>query len=111
VGSFSLNLVPSVSLFSINLVRELARLSGRALYVLGPLRLPLRRSGQNRVVLIGNAVRSGTGSAEKTGSRRYRNLTSKARSDSCCQTQSYLRIGQRYLRMTQNPLWLHVVCC
>jgi hypothetical protein len=33
VGSFSLNLVPSVSLFSINLVRELARLSGRALYV------------------------------------------------------------------------------
>jgi hypothetical protein len=21
-----------------------------------------------------------------------------------CQTQSYLRIGQRYLRMTQNPL-------
>jgi hypothetical protein len=27
-----------------------------------------------------------------------------------CQTQSYLRIGQRYLRMTQNPL-LHVVCC
>src|SRR5271166_3300985 len=28
-----------------------------------------------------------------------------------CQTQSYLRIGQRYLRMTQNPLWLHVVCC
>jgi hypothetical protein len=28
-----------------------------------------------------------------------------------CQTQSYLRIGQRYLRMTQNPLSLHVVCC
>jgi hypothetical protein len=26
-------------------------------------------------------------------------------SNSCrCQTQSYLRIGQRYLRMTQNPL-------
>jgi dihydrofolate reductase len=40
--------------------------------------LPLRRSGQNRVVLIGNAVRSGTGSAEETGSRRLRNLTSKA---------------------------------
>ena len=28
-----------------------------------------------------------------------------------CQTQSYLRIGQRYLRMTHNPLRLHVVCC
>src|SRR5271166_5556680 len=28
-----------------------------------------------------------------------------------CQTQSYLRIGQRYLRLTQNPLWLHVVYC
>jgi len=25
-------------------------------------------------------------------------------SRSSCQTQSYLRIGQRYLRMTQNPL-------
>ena len=28
-----------------------------------------------------------------------------------CQTQNYLRIVQRYLRMTQNPLSLHVVCC
>jgi hypothetical protein len=26
------------------------------------------------------------------------------REKGACQTQSYLRIGQRYLRMTQNPL-------
>src|SRR5271165_2917990 len=33
-----------------------------------------------------------------------RQSTSWSTVDSTCQTQSYLRIGQRYLRMTQNPL-------
>ena len=33
--------------------------------------LPLRWSGQNRVVLIGNAVRSGTGSAEELAAEGF----------------------------------------
>ena len=49
-----------------------------------------RWSGQNRVVLIGNAVRSGTGSAEETGSRRLRNLTNKnIRRRSRCASSSF----------------------
>jgi hypothetical protein len=37
-------------------------------------------------------------------SRREYRKASETAGKSGCQTQSYLRIGQRYLRMTQNPL-------
>jgi hypothetical protein len=35
---------------------------------------------------------------------RFVNLWRRSVAKFKCQTQSYLRIGQRYLRMTQNPL-------
>jgi hypothetical protein len=63
--------------------------------------LPLRRSGQNRVVLIGNAVGSGTGPVVETASRRH----------GAGHDQSAFCVRERSNRISGKDLTNAVPCC